>query len=112
MSSPVTLQKWFSAWDPFALVQTIDSCKRHIANAGGDIQTARHAIAGLAGGNVSLQCRAHFRPIDDVLKAMQQGAVDQRDLDRMRELEKKARAQRGLNDAEQAEYERLRGIEW
>jgi hypothetical protein len=59
----------FKSWAPGALDETIAQAEKILARHGGDREKALSAIADLAGGNVSLQCRAHFQPIERVLRA-------------------------------------------
>lgn len=64
----------FASWSPAALAEAAASAEKMVARHG-SIAKARDCIADLSGGNVSLQCRAHFQPIDHVLAAMEQGYV-------------------------------------
>lgn len=80
MSTPVTrqsdtksLHELFRNWDAAALEDTIDTAKRYLTLHGMSFPKALEAIGPLAGGNVSLSCRAHYRPIEDVLRAMERG---------------------------------------
>ncbi len=58
----------FAHWAPGALDETIAQAERIVAR-NGSIDKALASIAELAGGNVSLSCRAHFQPIERVLQA-------------------------------------------
>lgn len=66
-----SLTKAFSHWDRAALIETVTEAEKAIARHDGDIQKARDAISDLAYGNVSVSCRNHYRPLDDVLRVMQ-----------------------------------------
>lgn len=59
----------FSSWASGALDETIVQAERFLAVHDGDFAKALEAIADLAGGNISLQCRAHYRPIERVLQS-------------------------------------------
>jgi hypothetical protein len=62
----------FSFWDQESLRKTIITANEMVARLG-SAQKARESIAELAGGNVSLSCRAYFQPIERVLSAMERG---------------------------------------
>lgn len=67
------LAKLFSVWDGAALAKTVQLARETIERRGGDMQKARDLISDSAYGNVSLQSRALWRPVDDVIGAMQLG---------------------------------------
>lgn len=69
-----TLQQCFSSWSAPALAETL-TCANKLVARYGNVRAARNSIAELSGGNVSLQCRAHFGPIDQVLAALENGAT-------------------------------------
>jgi len=70
-----TLKECFPSWSAAALAETLAQADKLIAQHAGDIAKARESIAELAGGNVSLQCRAHFQPIEHVLAALERGVL-------------------------------------
>ena len=59
----------FEHWGPGALDETIVQAEKFLSVHEGNIDKALAAIADLAGGNVSLSCRAHFGPIERVLQS-------------------------------------------
>lgn len=70
MSSIIeAVQAAYTSWSAQAVRETVEDAEK-LVECHGSIDKARAAISDLAYGNVSLSCRAHFRPIDNVLGVM------------------------------------------
>jgi hypothetical protein len=67
----------FAHWAPGALDETIVQAEQIVSRHDGNVGKALESIAELAGGNVSLSCRAHFQPIERVLRAAREAEIEQ-----------------------------------